>query len=211
MAKNKPLDNISVAILAGGKSTRMGQNKALIRIGGKAMIQRVTDTVQSQAQDVMIISNQTSAYAFLDLPVHPDAVKNRGPLGGIYTALLHAKHEHCLVLACDLPFVTPQLLQFLYENSTQNDVLVFESETGLEPLCAVYSKRCLEIIRQQIDAGQLSVFKLYDKVNTRIVRLNPEQVFYEPTLFMNVNTKQELQRAQAILKKTINPKTKKPV
>jgi molybdopterin-guanine dinucleotide biosynthesis protein A len=191
--------SLAAAVLAGGQSKRMGQNKALLQIGGRPMIQHVVKTILTQVPDVMIISNQLATYSFLRLPGYPDEVQNCGPLGGIYTALLHSKFQHCLVVACDLPFLSKGLLQFLCENCVSYDVLAFETESGVEPLCAVYSKRCLSAIKKQIEAGQYQVSDFYDLVNARLVRLEPKLAFYDPKLFTNINTQQELAQALQLL------------
>jgi molybdopterin-guanine dinucleotide biosynthesis protein A len=199
--------NLFAAVLAGGQSKRMGQDKALLQIGSKPMIKRVVEAVLTQVPDVMIVSNDLATYSFLRLPVYPDAVHDCGPLGGIYTALLHSKFQHCLVVACDLPYLSKGLLQFLCENCAPYDVLAFESEAGVEPLCAVYSKRCLSVIRKQIKAGQYKVSDFYDLVNTRLVRLEPKLAFFDPKSFINVNTQEELAKAREFLK-NINRKNK---
>ncbi len=165
------------------------------------MIKRAVDTVLMLVSDVMLIGNQSEVYAGLGLPVHADAVERCGPLGGIYTALLHAKFQQCLVLACDLPFLSGSLLQFLCENCAACDVLVFESDSGLEPLCAVYSKRCLSVIQENIKNKYYKVSDFHEKVNTHIVRLNPDQPFYDSKAFININTKDDLRQARKLLNK----------
>ncbi|MFQ5753503.1 MAG: NTP transferase domain-containing protein, partial [bacterium] len=192
-------NKVSAAILAGGQSKRMGKDKALLTFDGKAMIKHVIETVLSRVNDVMIISNQPEFYASLGLPVYPDEIQSCGPLAGIYTALRHSTSRHCLVVACDLPFISKSMIQFLCENCAAYDVLVFESESGLEPLCAVYSKNCLPIIQEQIKNHRYRVSDFYEKVNTHIVRLNPELVFYDSKAFMNINTREELQQAHELL------------
>jgi molybdenum cofactor guanylyltransferase len=189
---------MSAAILAGGRSKRMGRDKALLQIGDKTMIEHVAEMVQSQAPEVMIVSNKQETYRFLGLPVYPDAVHGCGPLGGIYTALLYSKHRHCLVVACDLPFLNLPLLRFLCENCRPHDVLVFESETGVEPLCAVYSKNCLPAIEKHMKAGKYKVSDFYETVSTRVVKLKPELAFYDGSTFLNVNTPEDLAEARNV-------------
>ncbi|MFQ5649937.1 MAG: NTP transferase domain-containing protein [bacterium] len=192
--------DVSAAILAGGTSSRMGQNKALLFVDGKPMIARVVDSLREQFEQIVVISNQQQEYRFLNLPVYPDAVANFGPLAGIYTALQRSQTEHCLVVACDLPFLSRQLIRFLCENCAPYDVLAFESESGVEPLCAVYKKKCLPVIKAQIELGEHKVSQFYDKVRTRIVRMEPGLVFYSRHAFLNVNTPDELARAQKLLR-----------
>lgn len=184
----------SAAILAGGKSRRMGQNKALLKLGDKVIIERIARILQTLSSDVMIISNHPQSYKFLQLPVYPDEIRGCGPLGGIYTALIHAKNDNCVVVACDLPFITTNLLQFLCENSGQSDVVVFESSSGIEPLLAVYNKRCLPVIKEQIKNKHLKVSDFYDKVKTRVIRIDPEHAFFDEKVFTNINTPEDLEK-----------------
>jgi len=177
----------------------MGRNKAMLRVSGKPMIAHVVEAVRYATSRVMIISNEAEAYQFLSLPIFPDAVESCGPLAGIYTALKHAETRHCLVVACDLPFLTPSLMRFLCEHGRDCDVFAFESDTdGLEPLCAVYSRACLPIIEQQLEAGEHKVSHFFSKVNTRLVRLQPGLAFYIEHVFLNVNTPDELERARML-------------
>lgn len=195
------------AILAGGKSSRMGENKALVEVNGKPMIAHVVEAVESITSRVMIISNAAETYSFLNHPVFPDAVASCGPLAGIYTALQHTKTTHCLVVACDLPFLEPPLLRFLCEHGSEVDVLAFESEDGVEPLCAVYSKACLRVVKRQIGSGQHKVSRLFSKLHTRLVSLQPGDAFYSEHAFLNVNTPDELEQARKLRHVDSKPNT----
>ena len=197
------------AILAGGRSRRMGQNKALLRVAGKALIEHVVDAVRHQVEELMVISNQPEAFAFLNLPIYRDAVTSCGPLAGIYTALKHARAERCLVVACDLPFLSAGLIQFLRENAGPEDVLVFESESGVQPLCASYRRTCLPLIERQIAAGAYKVADFLEQVKTRRVRLDAKLAFYDDHLFFNVNTPEELERARRWQKEGVRTQAEK--
>ena len=178
----------------------MSENKALLQFDGKPMIERVVESVHSHVKAVMVISNHLNSYDFLNLPVYPDAITSCGPLAGIFTALQHSTSPHCLVVACDLPFLSHQLIQFLCENCAPYDVFAFESESGIEPLCAVYSKACLPLIETQIQNGKYKVSDFYDQVKTRVVRLEPSLISYDKRAFLNVNTPKELKQAQNLLR-----------
>lgn len=191
---------VTAAILAGGKSQRMGRNKALLEFGSKKMIEHVVQSVAPFTQNTMIICNTPEQFDFLNLPIFPDAVESCGPLAGIYTALQQSQYKHCLVVACDLPFLSSQLIKFLCEKCTPYDIFAFESEFGVEPLCAVYRKSCLPLIETQIEKKQYKVADLFSKVQTRIVRLKPNLAFYDQYAFFNVNTPDELMQAQKLLK-----------
>jgi len=190
--------NVSAAILAGGKSSRMGQDKALMEIRGKCMIKHVLDAVSKYVGELMIISSsgsRTGAYDFLKVPVHPDAVVSCGPLAGIYTALHHCTGDHCLVVACDLPFLSTALIKFLVDNCAGHDVFACESEAGVEPLCAVYSKACLPAVEQQLQQKEHKVSDLFARVNTKVIRLGTATLDVAPGSLLNINTKDEFVKA----------------
>ncbi len=191
---------ISAAILAGGKSKRMGQNKALVEFDGKKMIEYVLESLQACTQEIMIISNSPEKFRFLKRPLYEDIVESVGPLAGIYTALTKSRQEYCLVVACDLPFLSSQLIKFLCEKCTPYDIFAFESEIGVEPLCAVYRKSCLPVIETQIKKRQFKVSDIFGKLRTQIMRLEPGLTPYGKDPFFNVNTPSELARAARLMK-----------
>ena len=137
---------VSAAILAGGRARRFGgADKASLPVGRARIIDRQLAVLSAVADDMRIVANDRGRYAGLGVRVIPDAVAGAGPLGGLYTALLDARHEWMLVLACDLPFVTAALLERLVtERGTgqEIDAVVPRSARGLEPLCAIYATRC---------------------------------------------------------------------
>jgi len=194
-ARNDTTDEAlcSGAILAGGASSRMGANKALMQIRGEPLISRVAKTLSAcpAVAEILLITNNPSEYEFLHLPIFPDRQPGKGPLGGIYTALSHAKFSRVLVVACDLPLITPELLEYLCREGADADVWVLESEKGVEPLCAVYAKSCLPVIEKQLRENRLKVSDFYSQVKTTAIRLEASLPFYKPDLLMNVNTPEE--------------------
>jgi len=194
---------ISAAILAGGRARRLGgADKARLPIGDARIIDRQLAALSAVADDVRIVANDRDRYAGLGLRVIPDAVMDRGPLGGLYTALLDATHERVLVLACDLPFVTAALLQRLVAESGTGpeddviDAVVPRSARGLEPLCALYRRRCAGAALARIERGDLSVAGLL--ADLRVHELGPEALapYDDGSLFENVNTPHDHARAR---------------
>jgi len=202
-ARNDTTDEAlcSGAILAGGASSRMGANKALLQIHGEPLISRVAKTLSAcpAVAEILLITNNPSDYEFLHLPSFPDRQPGKGPLGGIYTALSHAKFSRVLVVACDMPLITPALLDHLCRQSSGVDVCVTESKQGLEPLCAVYAKSCLPVIEKQLRDNRLKVSDFYPQIKTTIIRVDASLPFYEPDLLLNVNTPEEF----AAMEKTV--------
>jgi molybdopterin-guanine dinucleotide biosynthesis protein A len=191
---------ISAAILAGGRARRLGgADKASLPIGDARIIDRQLAALSTVADDIRIVANDRDRYAGLGLRVIPDAVPDRGPLGGLYTALLDASHEWVLVLACDLPFVTAALLQRLVTESgtgQEIDAVVPRSARGLEPLCAVYRRRCVGLVLGRLERDELAVAGLLADLKVR--ELGPEALapYDDGSLFENVNTPHDHERAR---------------
>src|SRR3954451_12728784 len=162
---------ISAAILAGGRATRFGgADKASLVIGGVRIVERQLAALAGVTADVRIVAGDATRYADLGVRVVADAIENAGPLGGLYTALVDARYERVLVLACDLPFVTAAFLERLAAESgtgQQVDAVVPRTQRGLEPLCAVYRKTCAGRARAQIARGDLRMTALLADLDVR--------------------------------------------
>ncbi len=187
---------VSCAILAGGKSSRMGTNKALVKLNKQTLIERVVEKVDDSVTKPIIITNTPEDFTFMKLPSFPDVIKNIGPLGGIYTALKHCNTTHCLIIACDLPFLTTELFRLLFDQGLTYDVLAIDAGNGVEPLCAVYSMNCLPKIKKQLDRGNFRVTDFFSSVKTTIINLNREKQIYHPNMFFNINTPEDLKEAE---------------
>lgn len=190
------MSDVSIAIMAGGKSSRMGQDKAFVEILGKPIIEQIIDRV-SQLGQTFIITNRPNEYASLDLSMFSDVLPNKGSLGGIYTALHHSPTHHTLVLACDMPFVNTEFLHFMLDLRADNDVVVPCIEGYPQGLHAIYSKNCLAPIRQKLDQDQLKVISFYDEVRVRYLH-EPEYHAFDPQGYalLNINTPEELAEAR---------------
>jgi molybdenum cofactor guanylyltransferase len=191
---------ISAAILAGGRATRLGgADKASLVVGGARIVERQLAALAGLSDDVRIVSNDAARYADLDVRVVPDAIAGAGPLGGLYTALLDARHERVLVLACDLPFVPAALLERLAAESgtgEQVDAVVPRTRRGLEPLCAVYRKDCAGVVRDRIARGDLRMTALVAALRVRELGHEALAPYDGEALFENVNTPHDYARAK---------------
>ncbi|MCB0833127.1 MAG: molybdenum cofactor guanylyltransferase [Bacteroidetes bacterium] len=196
------MQNRSAIVLAGGKSARMGTDKALVKVGKETLIERTCVAVAPLVSELLIITNRPDDFSFLPYRKIPDARPESCPLVGIYTGLLHASNDSCFVLACDLPFLSIDLLRYLSQQGEDADAVVPTTEQGAEPLCALYRKSCLEPIARQLNTGDMKISNFYDKVRTLTVLLNDELPFFNPVLLTNVNTPEELERARALLIRT---------
>ncbi len=186
-------------VLAGGKSSRMGFNKACIEFGGKRLIEATVDCLRALFPEVLIIANDPPLYAYLGVKVIPDLIPDSGSLGGIYTGLSAASHPACFFVACDMPFLNADLIKLLIREAEGWDVVVPLVGGELQPLHAVYAKSCLPLIKEAIDGGVLKIARFFPKAKVKIIE-EPAIRAVDPHLlgFMNVNTPPELEQAEAI-------------
>jgi len=183
---------ITGIILAGGKSSRMGTDKALIEVNGKKIIQHIFEALNNVTDSVMIISNSNNA-DFLGVSVYTDLIEDCGPLGGIYTGLKFSETEKNIILSCDIPFVTAELLNFLIEKSEKHDVAIPEHNGKTEPLCGVYSKSCEQVFKNSLTSGNHKLHDAINLLNLNIVNIDKEK-FYNNKLLANLNTLEELKK-----------------
>ena len=192
---------VSAAILAGGRARRFGgADKASLPVGRARIIDRQLAAISALTNDVRIVANDAARYAELSVRVIPDKIADAGPLGGIHAALLDARHDWTIVLACDLPFVTTMLLERLaveIENATGVDAIAPRSARGLEPLCALYHRRVAGVAQSRIVRGELAAMGLLDAVSVRVLEREALAPYDAGALFENVNTPHDHERARA--------------
>ena len=187
------MNKLTVAIQAGGKSSRMGTDKSFVPFKGRPMIEVVIEAVRGLGEEMILITNQPDAYAYLGLPMHADLYPETGPLGGIYTALHHAAHPHVLTVACDMPWLNRPLLEYMVSLRESAEIVVPRWDKYPEPLHAVYSHACLEPIREKLDAQMYKITAFFGRVSVRFVeREEIERFDPDGRSFVNVNTPDEL-------------------
>jgi molybdenum cofactor guanylyltransferase len=191
---------VTGVVQAGGKSTRMGGNpKALIKLGGRSIVERVVAALTPAVDDVLVVTNTPELYAFLGLPMVADVYPDHGSLGGIYSGL-RAAGEIAFTVACDMPFLHPEVVRLVVGRAGEGDVVIPRVGEQLETLHAAYSPACLAPIEARLRAGRLKIVGFFDDV--RVVEVGAAEVarFRDPTVaFMNVNTPDELERARALV------------
>jgi molybdopterin-guanine dinucleotide biosynthesis protein A len=189
--------SITGVILAGGKSNRMGQNKALMSLGGKRLVDRVVEVMRSVFDDLLMVTNTPGVYADLDLPMVRDVWPEKGSLGGVYSAIYHVATSYCLVVACDMPFLQTAVLRYLITQINDYDVVVPDVLGELQTLHAIYSKACLQPIEHRLATNRLRIVGFFPDVRVRTVTAS-ELEPYDPELlaFQNLNTPEEFQTAE---------------
>ena len=216
MEQERSDTDLSAAVLAGGMSRRMGTDKALLalRPGDPPLAAVVVERVAAVATEVFVVAKDRPQYARLGVPVVPDRYPDGAALGAIATALAASAHDHCLVVACDMPFLSLPLLRWLAAQPRDYDVLIphlpGESRQGpglvYQTLHAIYSRRCLPAIERRLAAGERQVIGFFADVRVRAVdeatvcRLDPDL-----RSFFNANTPAAAAEARRLLADTTEP------
>ena len=191
----------TAAILAGGRARRFGgRPKLLLPLGDRRIVDRLLAALRAVADQVFIVADDHKTYAGLGVPVHPDVLAAAGPLGGVHAALTASRSSRTLVVAGDMPFLSPTLLaRLLRHASLAVDVVVPHTRDGYQPLCACYRASCIPVLEQRIATGTLQANEAVRKMRRHelgegeIGPLDPDG-----TLFFNVNTPADYARALAL-------------
>jgi molybdopterin-guanine dinucleotide biosynthesis protein A len=183
-------------ILAGGKNSRMGVNKAFLEINGIRLIDKVVSVLKELFSEILIVTNDPLSYTeFSSSVIVIDIYKNKGALGGIYSGLFFASNEYSFVTACDMPFLNKDFILYLAQRAEKHDIVVPQSSDGFQPLYAVYSKNCLAPIKRNLEADKLKITGFYKGLRVLTVTEDTINSFNENgNLFLNINTPKELEK-----------------
>lgn len=185
---------VTAVVLAGGNSTRMGQNKALLKIGSETLIEIVVNKLKQLFDEVIIVTNNPENYSMLkNIKFQKDLIKTpvKNSLVGIYTGLIASSNDKAFVVACDMPFLNESLIQYMVHASDLEDVIVPYLDGHYEPLHAIYNKTCLTHIHSMIQLGNYKIINLYDNVETKkIPKDKIKSIDPKIKSFMNINTKE---------------------
>lgn len=191
---------IAGIILAGGQATRLGRvQKSFVEIGGRRLIERVLDVYRPLFSEIVIAAREPGEFAQYDYPVAVDKFDARCSLTGIHAGLSALKASHAFVSSCDAPFLQPGLVQTLLDEVTEDiDIVVPRTdEDYLEPLCAVYSKRCLGYITPQIEQRNYMVNRFFKHMKVREVREDKLRLGDPDMLsIFNVNWPEDIETAE---------------
>ena len=180
-------EKVSGIIVAGGRSSRIGVDKALLKVGGSTMIERIISVLQQVAGHVLI-SAGNGKYSFTGYSHVEDKFADIGPIGGIYSALKASSTPINIVVSCDLPFLSVDLLDYLLQNSLENELIIPVHNNFYEPLCAVYNVSLLPVIEQQINDGDYKLINLITKTDSKLLPITSDLPFYKPNVFNNINS-----------------------
>jgi molybdopterin-guanine dinucleotide biosynthesis protein A len=189
---------ITCAILAGGLSRRMGKDKATLNFGDGCLLEEIYHRVRTVFDDIIIVSGRHRSIEGVDAPVVGDVLPAKGAMVGIVSALMHAGTSHVFVLACDMPFVDEEAVRAVVEAWEGEDVVIPKTDTGFEPLHALYGRSCISYMLNAIQHGNFKIRSLFPYINVKIVKNH--RAFFEGggMAFTNVNTRLELRKAAEI-------------
>ncbi len=185
--------NKTLAILAGGKGSRMNyENKALLSYKDKTFIQNLIE-IGENFGEIIIIANNKEIYKEYDIKIVEDIYKEKGPLGGIYTALKNSKYDKVFCIACDMPLLKKETLEQIANIDFNEDTLIPKVDERMQPLCAIYSKTLIEDIENHLMLNKNKIMGLIENHNYKIVETNLSNVD-----FYNVNTHEEYNKLEEI-------------
>lgn len=194
--------DMTAFVLAGGKSTRMGSDKAFLELNGKTLLQRALQTARAITPEAMIVGERARFSRFA--PVVEDIFRNRGPLGAIHAALNVTATDLNLVLAVDLAFIKSKFLEFLFKRSQLAEnaaslVVVPRNGHGFQPLCAFYRKQFGNVAEQALKRGENKIDSLFQEIQITTIG-EPEIVRagFSPDIFQNLNTPEDLAKAESL-------------
>ncbi len=192
---NGAAGDVTAFILAGGKSTRMGTDKAFVEYDGRTLLARALDLARSITPDVRIVGSREKFAPFA--PLVEDIFRDCGPLGGIHAALQASSRELNLMLAVDTPFISWAFLQYLISQARgapEAAAVVARDGAGWQPLCAIYRREFADAAESALLAGQNRIDLLFDAVRTRVIeREEIEGAGFSLAIFRNLNTPEELE------------------
>ncbi|MGK9369079.1 molybdenum cofactor guanylyltransferase [Melioribacter sp. Ez-97] len=190
----KKRKNITGVILSGGKSSRMGENKSLMKIKGITTIEIILRLIEPFFEEIILSTNEPEEYEFLGLKSVEDIYADGGPLAGIHAALKESETENNFIISCDVPLMSAEMIEYFLNYEVESDVLIARAAGYLQPLVGLYRKRLLPLIENILEknggGNHKSLHRLLDVADTTIV--DPTGLeFYSDELFFNMNNRND--------------------
>lgn len=199
--------DVTGIILSGGKSSRMGTDKALLKLGDESIIERMTKLMKSIFNEVFIVTNTPDAYRFLRVPLYEDIHKHKGPLSGIHSGLVHSSTNKNFFISCDLPLVSVDLIKYMIDFKSDKLIKYCNASGRHHYLAGIYSKELLPEI-ERIFASvtnsaekkdqHFSIRNLLENIESEIIQIE-NLSFYNDELFFNLNTQEDFRLLKKIL------------
>lgn len=191
--------NIQGVILAGGKSSRMGTNKAMLPLHNKKVIEHIIKQMECITKDIIIITNEPALYKHYDFPLYTDRYENKGPLAGLETALYHMTGDIAFVTPCDTPFIHHSVYEYLLNNLEQHDAIVPKYDEQLHPLSGIYRRSVHPFIERRIQDEELRMTSFYEDIDVYIQKdFNALEESITRNHFFNMNTMDDFHEAKRL-------------
>lgn len=192
---------VSGLILAGGKNTRFGYTKALVFWQGKTLIEFEISILTQLVDDLWVVTNYPDRFGFIRVPMVVDEIPFGGPLLALKTGLKTCRHQWVLVVGCDLPFLSPDLLRYLLDQRRDGFAAVVPySDRGPEPLCAIYHKNCVPAIELLLEEGKTALLDLISYCSIRRVESHELTGFSPQRCFFNLNRPEDYETIKQSIK-----------
>ena len=179
----------------------MGEDKRFLHVGDQTLFERSLAVLRSLFQNVLVVIAQDSPTLEAEVPVIRDLVPHCGNLGGLYTGLHQALTEHIFVVACDMPFLNPEAVRYLTQLRHDADIVMVERGTGLEPMHALYGRRCLPVLEEMVRMRHLKIqdVVVHPSLNVRLIKGDEvSRIDPDGRSFLNVNTPSDLESARRL-------------
>jgi molybdopterin-guanine dinucleotide biosynthesis protein A len=190
--------NVTSALIAGGKSRRFGSSKLMAKYNGQRLLDRALNIAMTISKDTIIIGDLDPSIKVEAVPVYKDIVSGCGPVCGIYTALFHAQKKYVAVLPVDMPLLSPDVYRFLYPSLTEERPVVALSPKGLEPLVSIWPVALREEFEKAIENKEYKLYKLLQKFNAKEIDLESLMPSFQDSWFKNINYKEDLEHIKSM-------------
>ena len=186
---------MNAILLAGGKSSRFGSNKAFAEINNQLMVEKIVNKLNNYFEKIYLVVQNKVDYDFLeDVIIVEDIIPAMGPLGGLYTGLEYSDREKNYLTACDMPFLVDKYLSYLENYKHDFDVLIGEYNGYYEPFAGIYKKSSLKAIKRTLSEGKLKIKDFYNDINLKVIPEDKITEIAEPKkIYFNINYKSDLE------------------
>jgi molybdenum cofactor guanylyltransferase len=186
--------DFACAILAGGRSSRMGRDKVSLKVGERTLLERVVGVVRDLFPEVVVVARSEGFLGGMDVTVLRDFMPSRGPMVGIATALLMVEAPYTLVLACDMPFISRETIRYMVSRVNGQDLIIPRTPAGYEPLHAIYRKTCLAPMLRLLERNNMKIRDLFPYVTMKVIEGYEGFSVGGHPVFTNINTEEDLAR-----------------
>ena len=193
-------NDLTVAIIAGGKSSRFGEPKSWAKFRGKRLIEYAVNLGTQLANEVFIVNGKSLDYSHLGITTIEDEITECGPIGGLYTALLKASTDKVIIMPVDMPYLNERIYCELLKHSDKVRPVIARSHSGMEPLVSVWHKENISVIKSFVNKNQFSLHGPIRALDAVFVDLPKKMKNYQDDYFTNINYKEDLKKITQVNK-----------